>query len=100
MIDEIKEIAIQLGLGALFAGLMGVIGYVHKQVRKKEPVVWVEGIVRGLGSGGTGLLVMMACRAGDVDIMWTGVIVGTLGWLGADFAVATLMGLIKRIFNL
>ena len=99
-LSGLKDSAQSMSIAALFAGSMGVIGYLHRQVKAKEPITLVEGVIRGLGSGGTGLLVMMACTALDMDIKWTGVVVGTLGWMGADAAVLVLMGAVKRAFRI
>lgn len=100
MSDELKEIVQHVATGSIFAAICGIAGYLHKQVTAKQKITLLEAFVRGFGSAVTGSLVMMACYAMQFDMLWTGVIVGTSGWLGADVSVVLVEKLIRRRLGL
>lgn len=39
---------------------------------------------------------MLCCKALNIDILWSGVIVGVFGWLGAEASIVMLAGLLRR----
>ena len=100
MIEEWKEFLAQIGVAALFSAFCGLAGYLHKKSKSKEKIVLAEALVRALGSGVTGAILIMACQSMEIDPMTTGAIIGTCGWLGADASVKLLHGIIKRNFKL
>lgn len=100
MLEDVEKFLTQIGLAALFASICGLAGYLHGQVKKHKPISWKEAAIRAFGSGVTGIILMMACQAAEFNPMWTGAIVGTCGWLGADAAVAMVRKLFKSVLQL
>lgn len=98
MFEEWKDFIVSVALGGLLAAFSGAIGYLHRQVSGKRAISWLEGVVRALGSGVVGMLVAMLCVAMELSIPWTGFLVGTAGWLGADITMVLLEKIVhKRI---
>lgn len=100
MFDELKEFMTQVVLGGLFAMFCGFAGYLNRQITGKQKIRLIEALIRSLGSGVAGMLVMMLCIALQVEIAWVGFIVGTAGWMGADATMILLEKIVHRKMNL
>lgn len=81
---------------ASFAAFGGLLGHLMRTIDKGEKINWGKAIMEGLAAGFVGLIVLLACRALHLDEMWTGVIVGVAGWMGAN---TTILLLEKLVFK-
>ena len=90
-----KLTIIEALLFAIFAGVGGMLSYLMRTYKLKVKPAFSQAIVEGLSSAFVGVIAMMACKAMDVDIYWSGVIVGVFGWLGAETSIVILAKLVK-----
>lgn len=81
---------------ALLSIIGGVLGYVFRSLEKEEAMTYAKAIVQGLGAGFVGCLFILACFALEIDILWTGVIVGFSGWLGANASIRVMEKLVYK----
>lgn len=85
----LPEWTIQLGQIAL-AVIGGTLGYIMREHDKGHEVSAWRAAIEGFGSGFVGILVMMLCHAMELSVMWTGFLVGLLGWMGANASIRLL----------
>lgn len=85
---------IRFGGYALFAGTGGILGHILRTIDKDAKISWPKAIAEGVCAGFVGLLVLMACMAMQMDVHWTGLIVGVSGWLGARTTILALEKLV------
>lgn len=81
---------------AAFAGLGGLLSYLLRSLNRDQKPSLSKSIVETLSSGFVGVLAMLCCKALNIDILWSGVIVGVFGWLGAEASIVMLAGLLRR----
>lgn len=85
--------------GALFSGFAaigGVLAYLMRTLNKEEKPIWSRAIVEFLSSGFVGVLAALACKAAGIDYLWSGVIVGVFGWMGAEASIAMLGRIVRK----
>ena len=85
----VPEWLVSLGQISL-AAIGGTLGYIMREHDKDHEVSAVRAAIEGFGSGFVGILVMMLCHAMEFGVMWTGFLVGMLGWLGANASIRLL----------
>ena len=73
-----------------FAAFGGMMGYLMRTMDKKQPLSFVRAVVEALGAGFVGYIVLQLCSAMRLSPEWTGVVVGVLGWLGANASIRLL----------
>lgn len=74
----------------------GLLGYIMREHDKGNPLNWWRAVLEAMSSGFVGVLVLLLCRAMNVDELWTGFAVGMFGWLGANASIRLLEGLVYR----
>lgn len=75
----------------------GLLGYLMRTLENEdEKIHWGKALVQAAGSGFTGFLVLMMCRAMGLSDLWTGAIVGFFGWMGAAATIVVLEKVIYR----
>ncbi len=81
---------------ASFGAIGGMLSYLMRTLNKDQKPEVSKFIVEGLSSGFVGLLAMLMCKAMSVDPLWSGVIVGVFGWVGAEASIAILSRVIRQ----
>lgn len=74
----------------LLAAMGGLLGYIMRENDKGNPLNAFRAFAEALSSGFVGFLVMLLCRALDLDPLWSGFVVGIFGWLGASVSIRLL----------
>ncbi|MBO9724300.1 MAG: phage holin family protein [Novosphingobium sp.] len=75
---------------ALLSAFAGGLGYVMRENDKGNKLNGWRALTEIAASGLVGFLVMLLCRAMEIDPLWTGFIVGVFGWLGANVSIRLL----------
>lgn len=75
---------------AALATFAGLLGYTTRQQHQGAPFNIWHAVTEALSSGLVGFLVMLLCQAMQVDLLWTGFLVGIFGWLGANASIRML----------
>lgn len=75
---------------AAFASFGGILGHLFRTFHAEQPIHWGKAALEGASAGFVGLLTLLLCQAIGVSEEWTGVIVGLLGWMGANATVKVL----------
>ncbi len=78
------------------AAVGGVLGYLMRAFNRGEERRWDRAGLEMMASGFIGFLAMLACKAVELDWHWAGVVVGVLGWLGAEASIVLLSNLIRN----
>lgn len=82
----------------MFAFVGGIIGHLLRTMDADQPIRWSRAFAQGLGSGFTGILVLLLCQAMNLSEQWTGLVVGVCGWLGASVTMVLLeKSVLKRL---
>lgn len=84
----------------LLASVAGLLGHVMREHDKGNPLSWWRAAAETFSSGLVGFLVMLLCRAMDIDPLWSGFIVGIFGWLGANASIRLLERLVYEKLGL
>ncbi|QMV29682.1 hypothetical protein [Vibrio phage vB_VnaS-AQKL99] len=95
MSDE-RLALVQSLLLTLFAALGGLLSYLMRTLNHDEKPRLSRAFVETFSSAFVGILAIMACRAFHIDVLWSGVIVGVFGWLGAEASIVILTGLVRK----
>lgn len=74
----------------MLAAMGGLLGYVMREHDKGNELNGLRALWEAASSGFVGFLVMLLCRAMDLDPLWSGFIVGIFGWLGANASIRML----------
>lgn len=82
------------------AGLGGVLGHLLRVVDSGAKVVWTRAILEGVSASFVGTLFLLTCQAMHLNEMWTGVVVGLAGWLGANASVRILERVVYKKLGL
>lgn len=83
---------------ALLAAFGGLLGYLMRTLDKGHRVSYGRALIESASAGFVGGLVTLACMAMKLDPLWSGVIVGVFGWLGATASIRFLETMIfKRL---
>lgn len=90
-----KITIIETILFALFAGVGGMLSYLLRSMSSKVSPKFSRAIVEALSSAFVGLIAMLICKALDIDIYWSGVIVGVFGWIGAETSMVIFTKIVK-----
>ncbi len=85
---------------AAFASFGGVMGHLMRAIDKNERIHWGVTILQGLAAGFVGVIVYMTCLAMGLSDLWTGVVVGVFGWVGADSTIRILKTLVLKKLNI
>ncbi len=72
------------------AAVGGLLGYVMREHDKGNPLSAMRALFETMSSGFVGFLVMLLCRAMNLDPLWSGFVVGIFGWLGANVSIRLL----------
>lgn len=80
----------------LFGALSGWLGYLMRTLDEGGKIVWLRSFLEAATSGLVGYLGILLCRAMGLSFEWTGVVVGTLGWLGATVSIRILEKVIRK----
>ena len=78
------------------AAVGGLLGYLMRALNNNWKITYGRAAVECASSGFVGILAMLACKALDIDWMWSGVIVGVFGWLGAEASIAVFTKLVRK----
>lgn len=81
---------------ALFASFGGGMGYVLRTMDAEKKLSWPRLFAETLAAGFVGSIVMMVCNALELNPLWTGVIVGVSGWLGATASIRLLETIVYK----
>jgi hypothetical protein len=84
-----------LALSAL-AGFAGLLGYTMRTLDSKNRPTLLRAILEAFSSGLIGFIVIMICRATNLDGYWTGAICGVMGWMGAPASIKLLEKVLKK----
>lgn len=79
----------------LFAATGGFVGYLYRTMQTGERIHWLRAIVEMLASAFIGSIVLLVCVSYQIDLAWTGVIVGISGW-NAGLTVKILQTLVQK----
>lgn len=79
-----------------FGGVGGMLSYLMRTLNADKQPKFGKLVVEGLSSGFVGLLAMLACKALGADPLWSGVVVGVFGWVGAEASIAILARLVRQ----
>lgn len=79
-----------------FAALGGLLSYLLRVMNRDERPRAYRAFVETFSSAFVGILAIMACKALNVDVLWSGVIVGVFGWLGAEASIVILTSLVRK----
>lgn len=90
-----KITLIETILFAIFAGAGGMLSYLLKSISRNEQPKITRAIIEALSSAFVGLIAMLACKGMDVDVYWSGVIVGVFGWIGAETSMLVFTRIVK-----
>lgn len=75
----------------MLAAIGGMLGYVMRTLDNAGvPLKWSRTLLEGFASGFVGMLVMLLCHVLGFNDQWTGVVVGVMGWLGANVSIRIL----------
>lgn len=80
----------------LLAAFGGLLGHVLREHDKGNPLSPFRAAAETLSSGFVGFLVMLLCRAMELDPLWSGFIVGIFGWLGAGVSIRVLESVVYK----
>ena len=80
----------------LFAAGAGFMGYLMRVANSDKHVKWTRALLEAGSSAVVGYMVVLACRAMNLSYEWIGVIVGTMGWLGATISIQILEKLVIK----
>lgn len=75
---------------AAFAGVAGLLGHTLRTLESGGRLTMFRSMAEMAGAALVGVLTLMACKAMDLDTMWTGVTVGVMAWLGANASIRVL----------
>lgn len=79
-----------------FGGVGGVLSYLMRTLNDDKVPKLGKLLVEGFSSAFVGLLAMLACKALGADPLWSGVVVGVFGWVGAEASIVMLSKLIRQ----
>lgn len=65
----------------------GIIGYILRSMENRKKILISHLLARAAGSMFAGFIILLLCQAMALDYIWTGVVVGLFGWLGADVSI-------------
>lgn len=84
-----------LALSAL-AGFAGLLGYTMRTLDSKNRPTLLRAMLEAFSSGLIGFIVIMICRATNLDGYWTGAICGVMGWMGAPASIKLLERVLRK----
>lgn len=87
---------VEVAIFVAFASVGGVLGYLMRATGRKEPVSPPRTILEGLSAGFFGAVMLLVCRASNLDWLWSGAVVGVFSWLGAEATAVAVIRFIKR----
>lgn len=91
-----KITIIETILFAIFAGAGGMLSYLLKSISRNEQPKVTRATIEAMSSAFVGLIAMLACKAMDIDVYWSGVIVGVFGWIGAETSMLVFTRIAKN----
>lgn len=83
-----------------FAIIAGFLGHMMRTFDKGEKFSWTITTIKTLGAGLTGFLMYLLCIALNFNDIWSGIIVGVFGWLGADTTISVLKGFVYNMMKI
>lgn len=84
----------------VFAAFAGLLGHLMRKVRAKEKISWFVATLEALASGFVGIMSLLFCSVMNLNEAWTGLVVGVMGWLGANATMSILELAIYRRLGL
>jgi len=78
------------------AAIGGLLGYLMRAMNNNWKITSARAALEAVSSGFVGILTMFACTAMDLDLMWSGFIVGVFGWLGAGASISIFAKIIRK----
>lgn len=94
------QLAFETSALILFAALGGALGYSYRTLRMQAKWQFARMCLEAFASGFTGLLLIFVCYEAGLSLYWTGAIVGTFSWLGANATIVVLENLIYKKLGL
>lgn len=86
-------------LFALFAGVGGMLSYLLRSLNSNLSPKFSRAFVEALSSAFVGLIAMLICKAVEIDLYWSGAIVGVFGWIGAETSMVIFTKIVKARFG-
>lgn len=74
----------------------GMLGHLMRSLDSSTKIIWWHTLLKGFAAGFVGLLVFFLCQALKLEELWTAVVVGVFGWLGADATIIILEKVILK----
>ncbi len=74
----------------------GFLGYIMRTLDHRKQINWWRALLEASAAGLVGGLVLLICNALTLSDQWTGVIVGVMGWLGANASIKVLEVMVYR----
>lgn len=78
------------------AAIGGLLGYLMRAINSNQKITYTRAIIECASSGFVGVLAMFACLALHLNWMWSGLVVGVFGWLGAEASLAVFAKIIRK----
>src|SRR5690606_8883631 len=85
---------------ALLAAVGGLLGHVMREHDRGHRLQKWRAAIEALSFGFVSLLVMLLCRAMDIDPLWSDFVAGLFGWLGANASIRMLERIAYEKFGL
>lgn len=73
-----------------FAAFGGLLGHLMRSVDRGDEFNLTRAALETFGAAFVGSLVTLGCMAAELDPMWSGMVVGVAGWLGASASIRVL----------
>lgn len=87
-------------LFAGFAAVGGALGYLMRQSTRNRKILMGRCALEAVASAFVGVIAMLVCKATGLDWMWSGVVVGTFGWLGAEATIMVIINVVRKKLGL
>lgn len=78
---------IKMLMYALLAAAGGTMGHMMRTLDNGLKIRLGRTLLEGISAAFVGLLVFLTCQAIAIPMLWTGVIVGLSGWMGASASI-------------
>ena len=78
-----------------FSAMGGLLGYLMRQATREQPIKLSRAALEAVASGFIGIIAMFLCHAIGLPWYWSGIVVGILGWLGAEASIVVVARAIR-----
>ena len=83
----------------VLAIIAGAVGHLFRTFESGEKISATIVLIKTLAAGVTGFLMYLLCLALNFNDIWSGIIVGVFGWLGADTTISVLKGFVYNMMK-